>query len=68
MTERWRGQCKAVRPHNALGYRPPAPEGVQPWPTGSAPTLRLPAVAGLSALRYSVGSMKWGGRRTLGRA
>ncbi len=31
LTEAWRRHYNAVRPHSALGYRPPAPEAV-PWP------------------------------------
>jgi putative transposase len=51
LIERWRRHYNAVRPHSALGYRPPAPEAVtagplQPCrsgPTGSAqpPTAML---------------------------
>jgi transposase InsO family protein len=51
LIERWRRHYNAVRPHSALGYRPPAPEVViagplQPrrsGPTGSAqpPTAML---------------------------
>ena len=41
--EQWRRHYNAVRPHSALGYRPPAPETIiQPsWPLGSA-SLRRP--------------------------
>jgi len=28
--ERWRRRYNTVRPHNALGYRPPAPEATTP--------------------------------------
>jgi len=42
--ERWRREYNQVRPHSALGYRPPAPETREPLPPGSA-TLRLPAMA-----------------------
>ena len=28
--ERWRHEYSTVRPHGSLGYRPPAPEAVQP--------------------------------------
>jgi transposase InsO family protein len=31
LTEAWRQHHDTVRPHSALGYRPPAPEAV-PWP------------------------------------
>jgi transposase InsO family protein len=32
LIERWRIHYNTVRPHSALGYRPPAPEAIQPWP------------------------------------
>ena len=32
LIERWRRQYNTVRPHSALGYRPPAPEAVSPAP------------------------------------
>jgi transposase InsO family protein len=51
LIERWRRHYNAVRPHSALGYRPPAPEAViagplpprRSGPTGSAqpPTAML---------------------------
>ena len=34
LIERWRRQYNTVRPHRALGYRPPAPETVMPAPKG----------------------------------
>jgi transposase InsO family protein len=34
LIERWRRQYNTVRPHSALGYRPPAPAAVQPVPVG----------------------------------
>jgi transposase InsO family protein len=46
LIERWRQHFNTVRPHSALGYRPPAPEVIMPAspmllrrpnPTGSAP-------------------------------
>ncbi len=36
LIERWRRHYNTVRPHSALGYRPPAPEAVLPWPSGPA--------------------------------
>ena len=36
LIERWRWQYNTVRPHSALGYRPPAPEAVRPAPMGAA--------------------------------
>ena len=32
LIERWRRHFNTVRPHSALGYRPPAPEVVMPGP------------------------------------
>jgi hypothetical protein len=34
LAERWRRHYNTMRPHSALGYRPPAPEAVLPWPPG----------------------------------
>ncbi len=42
LIESWRYEYNTFRPHNSLGYRPPAPEAVVPLPLGSA-TLRSPA-------------------------
>ena len=36
LVENWRRHYNAVRPHSSLGYRPPAPEAVRPWPAGVA--------------------------------
>ena len=47
LVERWRQHYNAVRPHSSLGYRPPAPEAVLPWPSGSA-SLRLQAMVTLA--------------------
>ncbi len=44
LVERWRRHYNHVRPHSALGYRPPAPEAIEPLPAGSGP-LRQPAMA-----------------------
>ena len=30
--EKWRVQYKTLRPHSALGYRPPAPAAGNPYP------------------------------------
>jgi transposase InsO family protein len=43
LSERWRQEYNAIRPHSALGYRPPVPEAVAWLPPTSA-TLR-PAAA-----------------------
>lgn len=40
----WRRNYNLVRPHSALGYRPPAPEAMLPAGAGSA-SLRLPLAA-----------------------
>ena len=45
LVERWRVHYNRVRPHSALGYRPPAPEAFQPLQPGSG-SLRQPAMAG----------------------
>lgn len=37
LIERWRREYNQVRPHSALGYRPPAPEAILPLPPGSTP-------------------------------
>jgi transposase InsO family protein len=36
LIERWRRHDNTIRPHSALGYRPPAPEAILPWPSGPA--------------------------------
>ena len=36
LVERWRHVCNRIRPHSALGYRPPVPETIEPMPPGSA--------------------------------
>ena len=44
LVERWRQEYNSIRPHSSLGYRPPAPEAIQPTPIApkklQAPTLR----------------------------
>jgi len=37
LVERWRHIYNRIRPHSALGYRPPAPETIEPMPPGFAP-------------------------------
>ena len=32
LIERWRREYNTVRPHSALGYRPPAPKVISPAP------------------------------------
>ena len=41
LIERWRILYNTIRPHSALGYRPPAPEAIFTAEAGSA-TLRPP--------------------------
>jgi putative transposase len=36
LVERWRRHYNTVRPHSSLGYRPPAPEAIQPLSLASA--------------------------------
>jgi transposase InsO family protein len=44
LIERWRRHYNTIRPHSALGYRPPAPETIAPVEACSA-TLRSPQLA-----------------------
>ena len=48
LTERWRNDYNRIRPHRALGYRPPAPEAIQPLPSGSATLHPAAMVLGLT--------------------
>ena len=42
LIERWRQHYNTIRPHSALGYRPPAPEAWQPRAFASAsPSKRM---------------------------
>ena len=34
LVQRWRQLYNRVRPHSALGYRPPTPEAIEPLPPG----------------------------------
>jgi len=43
LTERWRWQYNHVRPHQALGYRPPAPEA-RDWPLAATREDNQPAI------------------------
>jgi len=36
LIQHWRHEYNTIRPHSALGYRPPAPEAIHPVPPGSA--------------------------------
>ena len=47
----WREHYNKIRPHSALGYRPPAPETIMPsWPIGSAALRLTPSLASPGAL------------------
>jgi transposase InsO family protein len=46
LIERWRQHYNTIRPHSALGCRPPAPEARQPCAVASAPP-RQPHSPGL---------------------
>ena len=54
LVEQWRREYNTVRPHSALGYRPPAPEAVGPasWflkrPSLLGPTARPKRAVGLT--------------------
>jgi putative transposase len=48
LIEGWRREYNQVRPHSALGYRPPAPEAILPLPPGSAPLHPPAMVLGLT--------------------
>ena len=50
LVEAWRRHYNTVRPHSALGYRPPAPEAV-PWP-GPARTPLPPAPGQAADVAY----------------
>jgi putative transposase len=51
LIERWRAEYNGIRPHSALGYRPPAPEAYAPVSAGSGlfRALRPPMAAGGAA-------------------
>jgi len=52
LIERWRVLYNTVRPHSALGYRPPAPEAIVPW----APALGA-SLLGPAAMTGAVGTL-----------
>jgi len=52
LIERWRQHYNTIRPHSALGYRPPAPEARQPC-AGASATPRQPHRAGLLEVTFS---------------
>ena len=64
LVERWRQEYDHVRPHSALGYRAPASEAIQPWPSGlAAPRLQTRAAC---ATNITIGA-KTGGRLSYGK-
>ena len=48
LCDQWRRHYNAVRPHSALGYRPPAPEAIAPWPGSPAPRFEAMAAGALT--------------------
>jgi putative transposase len=50
LIERWRREYNTVRPHSALGYRPPAPEAIAVTPEILAP-LCSARISGLTLLQ-----------------
>ena len=59
--ERWRREYHQVRPHSALGYRPPAPEALEigrPHPTPWA-VRRVPVLTSRVAQRSGAGHPSW---------
>jgi putative transposase len=44
LIEAWRREYNQVRPHSSLGYRPPAPEAVEPKPLRLLESLTLGVV------------------------
>ena len=45
LVERWRWEYNTVRPHSSLGYRPPAPETIEPLSLGSGATPLHPVIS-----------------------
>jgi hypothetical protein len=52
----WRREYNQVRPHSALGYRPPAPETILPM----ALTYNLVQLFGAGQLSYESKKISWG--------
>ena len=46
--DRWRCHYNVLRPHSSLGYRPPAPETIAPWPSSAIALPGARAVVGLT--------------------
>ena len=49
LVEGWRREYNTLRPHSSLGYRPPAPEAIEPLPQSSGAT-PLHSTAGIKRL------------------
>jgi transposase InsO family protein len=49
LVEGWRREYNTLRPHSSLGYRPPAPEAIEPLPQSSG-TTPLHSTAGITRL------------------
>ncbi len=47
LVEQWRTEYNTIRPHSSLGYRPPAPQAIQP----ARQWLRRPALQGPGSVR-----------------
>jgi transposase InsO family protein len=54
LIERWREHYNTVRPHSALGYRPPAPETVAAGPPSAPLRAALQRLARAPGLSYNV--------------
>ncbi len=51
LVEQWRREYNTMRPHSALGYRPPAPEAIRPRPQWARqPRLQGPPAAPIRAM------------------
>jgi transposase InsO family protein len=50
LIERWRRGYNALRPHSSLGYRPPAPEAIEPASFASATPQRT-KLAGIETVK-----------------
>jgi putative transposase len=50
LIEQWRREYNQVRPHSSLGYRPPAPEALQPIPADAGLTFRVVQLSGAGHL------------------
>ena len=48
LCERWRRHYNTARPHSSLGYRPPAPETIVPWPGSAVAPPEARALVGLT--------------------